>query len=99
MSPPPYGDVVNDLELAGAVVRAVLHVDVEHPLEQSRPVHGARMDLGILGLALGNDGSIGRLLVSCRPAVGAGPWQDFQDLIDRETVARYCRNASKAFAH
>ena len=40
-----------------------------------------------------------RAWVSCRRAVGAGPRRHSQSLIDHEIVARYCRDARKAFAH
>lgn len=37
--------------------------------------------------------------VGVAEASGAGPWRDLQGLVDCEWVARYCRNARRAFAH
>ena len=47
----PLQDGGDDLELPGAAVRAALHVDIEHPLEQPCPVDASGPNLGGLGFA------------------------------------------------
>ena len=57
----------DDLELPGAAVRAMLHVDVEDALEQPCPTHAVRPDLHSPDLALGSDNAFGgRLFVRAR---------------------------------
>lgn len=64
----PFQDGGDDLELAAAV-RAVLHVDVKHALEQAGPADSARPALDGLGLAFGGGRRLRCLLRLCLP-----PW-------------------------
>ena len=47
----PLQDGGDDLELPGAAVRAALHIDIEHPLEQPRPTDACGPNLGGPGFA------------------------------------------------
>jgi len=58
----PLEDGRDDLQLPAAAVRAGVHVDVEHPLEQPGPADAARPDLDGLGLACGGDNGFAGLL-------------------------------------
>ena len=49
----------DDLERAGAAVRAVLHVDVEDAFEQPRPADAVRSALNRLGLAFAGNCGLG----------------------------------------
>jgi len=49
----PLQDGRDDLELASATIWALLHVDVEHALEQSCPADALRPDFGDLALGGG----------------------------------------------
>ena len=64
----PLLDGGDDLEVPGAAVRAALHVDIEHPLEQPCPADACGPDLDGLGLALdAGCGNACSLLILGRP--------------------------------
>jgi len=103
----PLEDGRDDLELRGAAVRAVLHVDVEHALEQPRPADAVRPGLDVLDFALGGGcGLGGRLCLRGRPlrhhqrtcslAFGAStPWNRMRCSRGRGTsAANRCMNSS-----
>ena len=64
----PLEDGRDDLEIAAAAVRAVLHVDVEHALEQPRPADAAGPRLGTLDPAFGGGCGFGALFCLTAPA-------------------------------
>ena len=94
----------DDLQFPGAAVRAVLHVDVEDPLEQPRPADAVRSGLDGLDLAPGGaaDGFEDGALRSQGPRGRRGAGGDVRSVEDRARdgddgiVARYATSAAAA---